>query len=185
MRHLQRPTQIHRYQNLGMIDPLNNDGCVLITGAGSGIGQTTALQLNMMGVKTVLVGRTQSKLEATAAMLENRDLAYIYPRDLGEDPDGTTKWMQTIVAETGPLSGLVCLAGEQMIAPVGRVKAAQVQTLFTNNIFPACFWPRPSPTDASMRVPVAQLFSSRPFPPVRAKRDWHFTRLEKVHCSAL
>ncbi len=122
-----------------MIDPLNNDGCILITGAGSGIGQTTALQLNMMGVKTVLVGRKQSKLEATAAMLENRDLAYIYPRDLGEDPDGTTKWMQTIVAETGPLSGLVCLAGEQMIAQVGGVKAAQVQTLFTNNIFSSLF----------------------------------------------
>ena len=27
----------------GMIDPLNNDGCVLITGASGSIGQTTAL----------------------------------------------------------------------------------------------------------------------------------------------
>jgi NAD(P)-dependent dehydrogenase (short-subunit alcohol dehydrogenase family) len=53
----------------------------LVTGAGSGIGRTTAVLFAREGAKVALVGRTQSKLEETARLIAGNG-AYCIPADL-------------------------------------------------------------------------------------------------------
>ena len=48
---------------------MNGQVCI-VTGAGSGIGEATAVKLAAMGAATVLVGRTQAKLEAARDRIE-------------------------------------------------------------------------------------------------------------------
>ncbi|WP_100372377.1 SDR family NAD(P)-dependent oxidoreductase [Bacillus sp. FJAT-45037] len=61
------------------------DKIVLISGAGSGIGQATASQLASEGATLILVGRRREKLEAVANEIHsqtNRDCAYVYAADV-------------------------------------------------------------------------------------------------------
>ncbi|MFC0558025.1 SDR family NAD(P)-dependent oxidoreductase [Halalkalibacter alkalisediminis] len=57
----------------------------VITGAGSGIGKATAIQLADEGATVVLVGRTKEKLEAVAEIVSERSdnqHAYVYVADV-------------------------------------------------------------------------------------------------------
>ena len=56
---------------------------ILITGASSGIGFTTAKKLAIAGAKVILVARTPEKLEETRAIIEKAGgEAFVYPCDL-------------------------------------------------------------------------------------------------------
>ena len=55
-----------------MLDRLRFDGArVVVTGAGSGIGRASCRVLDELGAQVILVGRTESSLEETAADLTN------------------------------------------------------------------------------------------------------------------
>ena len=47
------------------------DKIVVITGAGSGIGRSTALRLDSEGATCIIVDVNESKLEETLAMMSN------------------------------------------------------------------------------------------------------------------
>jgi thioester reductase-like protein len=67
---------------------------VVITGASSGIGRETAIQVGEAGAKVVLVARTREKLEEVAAIIRDRGgEAYAHPADLTDidDIDRVTK----------------------------------------------------------------------------------------------
>ena len=55
---------------------------VLISGAGSGIGQATAVQLAAEQMRIVLLGRTESKLQETKKLLENTAVHKIVVADV-------------------------------------------------------------------------------------------------------
>ena len=58
---------------------------VLITGASSGIGFTTAKKLAAAGAKVILVARTKEKLDETARIIESiGGEAFVYPCDLND-----------------------------------------------------------------------------------------------------
>ncbi|MBX6421454.1 MAG: SDR family oxidoreductase [Nevskia sp.] len=58
---------------------------VLITGASSGIGFTTAKKLAAAGAKVILVARTREKLEETQRIIaKNGGEAFVYPCDLND-----------------------------------------------------------------------------------------------------
>jgi NAD(P)-dependent dehydrogenase (short-subunit alcohol dehydrogenase family) len=58
---------------------------VVITGASSGIGQVTAVQVAKAGATPILVARGADKLEATRALIESQGgAAYAYPCDLSD-----------------------------------------------------------------------------------------------------
>jgi NAD(P)-dependent dehydrogenase (short-subunit alcohol dehydrogenase family) len=58
---------------------------ILITGASSGIGFTTAKKLAIAGAKVILVARTPEKLEETRFIIEKAGgEAYVYPCDLND-----------------------------------------------------------------------------------------------------
>ncbi|MCX5175054.1 SDR family oxidoreductase [Streptomyces virginiae] len=72
---------------------------VAVTGAGSGIGEATALLLAERGAKVVLGGRRTERLEALAARIERAG--------------GRAAWIRTDVTRRADLSGLVGLARER------------------------------------------------------------------------
>ncbi|HET8602985.1 MAG TPA: SDR family oxidoreductase [Marmoricola sp.] len=58
---------------------------VVITGASSGIGQVTAVQVAKAGATPILVARGRERLEETRALIESQGgVAYVYPCDLSD-----------------------------------------------------------------------------------------------------
>jgi short-subunit dehydrogenase len=61
---------------------------VMITGASSGIGETTALKIGQAGGTVLLVARTREKLQTVADQIEDQGgVAYVHPCDLSDTDD--------------------------------------------------------------------------------------------------
>ncbi len=89
----------------------------VVTGAGRGIGRAIAVKLSSMGASTVLVSRTESELEETAALCEEvGGRPQILPGDV-RDPS-TAKEAVSMALDSGGIDFLVNNAG---VAHVGRV----------------------------------------------------------------
>jgi len=82
---------------------------VVITGAGSGVGQATAWRLAEEGVQLVLVGRTEATLQETAARLDPAK-TLIYPCDVAK-PEMVAGLAETVQRKLGRVEVLVIAAG--------------------------------------------------------------------------
>ncbi|WP_250006002.1 SDR family oxidoreductase [Actinoplanes sp. M2I2] len=80
---------------------------VIVTGASSGIGRTTAERLAGNGTTVVLAARRADKLEALAARLPG---AVVVPTDV-RDPAAIERLVERAAAVTGRIDGLVNNAG--------------------------------------------------------------------------
>lgn len=84
---------------------------IIITGAGSGIGKAVALRLATNGFCIGIVGRTTSKLRATARTLERAGFACAWEcADVRIKPKVKNAFVQ-IVKKLGGLRGVVACAG--------------------------------------------------------------------------
>jgi short-subunit dehydrogenase len=93
---------------------------VLITGASSGIGEATALQVGAAGATVLLVARTEEKLEAVASEVKAAGgAAYVYPADLS-DPDDVDRMAKEVLADHGRVDILVNNAGKSIRRSVDR-----------------------------------------------------------------
>jgi NAD(P)-dependent dehydrogenase (short-subunit alcohol dehydrogenase family) len=87
---------------------------VVITGASSGIGFTTAKKLAAAGAKVILVARTPEKLEETRQIIENAGgEAYCYPCDLN-DLNAIDQMAEEILHDFGQVDVLVNNAGRSI-----------------------------------------------------------------------
>ncbi len=84
----------------------------IITGAGSGIGCATAVELARLGYRTVLVGRTEATLRQTAQLIG--DAALVVPADVTQLADVDAVIARTL-SQFGRIDALVNNAG---VAPV-------------------------------------------------------------------
>jgi len=93
---------------------------VMITGASSGIGKAAAVKIGEHGGTTILVARTQEKLDETGAEIEQLGgVAYVHPCDL-TDADDIDRMAAEVLEQHGAVDILVNNAGRSIRRSVGR-----------------------------------------------------------------
>ncbi|MCR0984722.1 SDR family NAD(P)-dependent oxidoreductase [Roseomonas populi] len=98
------------------------DKVVLVTGAGSGIGEATARRFSRDGYAVVLAGRTKEKLDRVAADLP-ADRTLVVVADVS-DEEQCTFLVNRAVERFGRLDVLVNNAGVHATGPVAEAKTA-------------------------------------------------------------
>lgn len=106
---------------------------ILVVGASSGIGKQTAITLSQIGAKVSLVARSEEKLQTVMNELEGSDHSY-YVADVSNV--GTIDaLMKMIVAEHGPLDGMVYSAGITGSCPLNMLKPEKLLQVMNTNFF--------------------------------------------------
>jgi 3-oxoacyl-[acyl-carrier protein] reductase len=119
--------------NLVSLDKKN----FLVTGASSGIDAAIATLLANLGARVILVARRKDELENLVSSLPG-DGHIISPFDL-TNFDQIQTWMKEIVAEVGPLDGLVHSAGIQITSPLRGLSNESFYTTMKIN-YEAAVW---------------------------------------------
>ena len=115
-----------------MYNPYSLEGkTILVTGASSGIGRTTAIECSKMGAKMVITARNEERLKETLSALEG-DGHKMLLADLGNEED-----LDKLVSELPKLDGIVNNAGFTKTLPLQFVKREQLaEVLNVNTIAP-------------------------------------------------
>lgn len=84
---------------------------ILVTGGGSGIGQSSAQAFHDLGAKVVICGRNKEKLENAASLIsKSRDRLLAIPCDAGK-PEEVSNTVALTVKNFGPIDILVHCVG--------------------------------------------------------------------------
>ena len=107
----------------------------LVTGAGNGLGRAIALGLARAGARVVLVGRTESKLTETAALLPEPEAARIAVCDVSS-PESVDALRTTLDASgEEPISILINNAGiGGPVKPLTEIDPAEWDEVFSANV---------------------------------------------------
>ena len=104
---------------------------ILVTGASSGIGKSTAIECSKLGASLVITARNESRLKETMAQLEGENHRMIIC-DLSE-----ADCIQKLINEVPVLDGLVNNAGMNKMLPIQFVdKIDLMETMQVNAISP-------------------------------------------------
>lgn len=107
---------------------------VWVTGGGSGIGRCTAHELASLGATVVISGRKVEKLERVAAEIaEDGGRCVTAAFDI-RDEDAVRAAVEKVVAENGPITGLVNNAGGQFPAPLLAISKKGFDAVVANNL---------------------------------------------------
>ena len=113
-----------------MYNPFSLDGKrILVTGASSGIGQTTAIQCSKMGAQVIVTGRNAGRLQETYHQLEGNGHSQIIA-DLTDPKD-----LDSLVKSIDCLDGLVLCAGKGMSSPFTFNTREKYDEIFEVNFF--------------------------------------------------
>jgi citronellol/citronellal dehydrogenase len=95
-----------------------NGEVVVVTGAGTGIGRSTAEALAELGATVVLVARTQSKIdEVKAAIEKSGGKAEAFAADVSKEAD-VGRLRDFVQGKWGRAKAVVNNAGNNFISPV-------------------------------------------------------------------
>lgn len=83
-----------------------HDKCVVVTGAGGGIGSCLSRQLLAAGARVALLGRTRSTLEAACTEPDTNARSLVLPCDVA-DPDQVAAAIRSVEEELGPVDVIV------------------------------------------------------------------------------
>ena len=120
-----------------MTDSATPRKAALITGAGSGIGRDTAMLLAESGYAVALLGRTQEKLDAAAAMIRdeaNPDAEILVIVADVTDSSAVDAAVEKTVAAFGRLDAVVNAAGQAPLAVVERIEDAELDACLDVNL---------------------------------------------------
>lgn len=96
------------------LDGQVKDKVVIVTGASSGIGKTTALKLGRHGAKLILAARSVDKLEEVKQeIIDEGGQAFTYSVDLSED-EPAQAFVQQVISDHGQVDILVNNAGRSI-----------------------------------------------------------------------
>jgi len=99
-----------------------NDKCVLITGAGRGIGKRLALGFAQAGARVGLLARTQAELDLAQLEIEHSGGISMSLRADVRDYEQVLAAVQRMTIRFGPPQVLVCAAG--VLGPIGALAQA-------------------------------------------------------------
>ena len=102
---------------------------ILITGASSGIGRTTAITCSQMGAKVIATGRNEKRLMETYSLLVGEGHQSILA-DLSVEEE-----IIRLVAQLPILDGCVCNAGISKMSPVQFFTVSDMENIFKVNVF--------------------------------------------------
>jgi len=123
--------------DVNMYNPFSLNGkTVLITGASSGIGRTTAIECSKIGAKLNIVSRNEERLLECFSKLEGAGHQMIRA-DLTSMED-----IERLVASVPPLDGVVNNAGIAKILPVQFVNEVDLNEIYKTNTLGAVFLSR-------------------------------------------
>jgi len=109
------------------------DRTVIVTGGGSGIGRCIAHELASLGARVVIVGRREARLRAVAAEIdEDHGICLTHPGDI-RDEARVKEIVASVVAEAGPIAGLVNSAGGQFPALLAEVSKKGFDAVLQTN----------------------------------------------------
>lgn len=100
---------------------------ILITGASSGIGRTTAVECSKMGAKVVITGRNERRLQETFEQLEGDGHMQIVA-DLA-----TSEGIASLVEKMPVVNGCVNNAGYNVMQLISFIKEEDADTIFKVN----------------------------------------------------
>ena len=111
------------------------DKVVLITGGGSGIGLATAGEMNQLGARVVICGRTPEKLEIARANLEGKHPGSVLAKvcDIRE-PTQVEELVRTVIDHYGRIDVLVNNAGGQFPSPAQMISPNGFLAVVKNNL---------------------------------------------------
>jgi citronellol/citronellal dehydrogenase len=105
-----------------------------VTGGGSGIGRCTAHELAALGARVVISGRKAEKLERVAAEIaEDGGQCHTVALDI-RDEDAVREAVARVIAQHGPVAGLVNNAGGQFPAPLLAISKKGFDAVVANNL---------------------------------------------------
>lgn len=107
---------------------------IWVTGGGSGIGRCVAHELASLGAKVLISGRSEEKLKAVAAEIQtDGGLCAWRAFDIRDDEAVKTQ-VAGVIAEHGPIHGLVNNAGGQFPAPLMMISKRGFEAVVANNL---------------------------------------------------
>jgi citronellol/citronellal dehydrogenase len=107
---------------------------VWVTGGGSGIGRCVAHELAALGARVVISGRTQAKLDAVAAEIAaDGGVCHTTAFDIRNE-DAVKAGVAAVIAQHGPVVGLVNNAGGQFPAPLLAISKKGFDAVVANNL---------------------------------------------------
>lgn len=119
-----------------MYNPFSLEGkTILVTGASSGIGRQCAIDCSKMGARVALVARNEERLKETLSQMEGVG-HLIMPFDLTDFAE-TPSLISAIVAEAGPINGLLNCAGISATEPLKLTSAERLDEFFRANVYSA------------------------------------------------
>ena len=105
-----------------------------VTGGGSGIGRCVAHELAALGATVLISGRSQEKLDRVAAEIRE-DGGHCDTRAFDiRDEDAVKAAVASVLAQHGPVAGLVNNAGGQFPAPMMAISKKGFDAVVANNL---------------------------------------------------
>lgn len=101
---------------------------ILVTGASSGIGRTTAVECSKMGAKVVITARNKDRLKETLSMMEGEGHQYIVA-DLS-----SAKGIEELVEKLPMINGCVNNAGLNIVSLVPFIKDEDLEKIMMVNL---------------------------------------------------
>ncbi len=113
-----------------MINPFSLEGrTVLVTGASSGIGRTTAIECSQMGANVIITGRDQARLDEVFTELEG-DGHQAVIADLTQEEQ-----LQGLLGQLPVVDGVVLCAGQGTVVPFKMADRKKQDPIFEINYF--------------------------------------------------
>ncbi|MBO7416899.1 MAG: SDR family oxidoreductase [Bacteroidaceae bacterium] len=102
---------------------------ILVTGASSGIGKTTAIECSKMGAKLVITARNEERLNQTLSEMEGEGHVALIG-DLTKEDD-----VKSLVSSMPELDGVIYNAGVGITVPLAFIKDEDLYRVFETNLF--------------------------------------------------